>query len=500
MQQFPLPQGERGNNEQTLALAIDIGELGVFTVDLVSHTASYSDRIMTWFGLQEQDLLLEEVFAKIHPDDVSRVSDAINRSVAGEKNGRHDITYHIIHAEHNTICHLRSIGQVQYSNGSAVSISGIIQDITPQIVANKERLAAVFNASQSGMFTFSPVRDAERNIIDFRFVITNPSFAGYVGQTPEVLNGALGSTWFPGYLTNGVFDMYKHTYETGETKRMDVHYHVDGHDLYLDLMSTKVGDEVLVTFNDYTSLKKAQLELESTVEELKRSNTNLEEFAHVASHDLKEPIRKIHFFTQQLKQRLEQRLDQDENKLFGRIQNASERMGTLVDDLLLYSHVTHSPFEKERVDLNQKIQNVLIDLELDIEEKGAIIKVGQLPQVNGYKRQLQQLFQNLISNALKYSKKNIPPQIEIISEEIIEDGKPYHCISVKDNGIGFEQQYADKIFQMFTRLHGKGEYSGTGVGLSIVKKVLENHKGFIEAESRVGEGSTFKVCLPLDTK
>jgi light-regulated signal transduction histidine kinase (bacteriophytochrome) len=173
-------------------------------------------------------------------------------------------------------------------------------------------------------------------------------------------------------------------------------------------------------------------------------------------------------------------------------------MGNLIDDLLLYSHVSQRPPEMEKVDLNEKVQRVLEDLELDVQEKEAIISVGKLPVVQGYRRQLQQLFQNLISNALKYSKKDVAPRIVITAKEVVEKGKSYHLVTVEDNGIGFEQEYADKIFQMFTRLHGKGEYSGTGVGLSIVKKVVENHNGFIRVESTPGEGSTFNVLLPVE--
>jgi signal transduction histidine kinase len=148
------------------------------------------------------------------------------------------------------------------------------------------------------------------------------------------------------------------------------------------------------------------------------------------------------------------------------------------------------------VDLNQKIQRVLEDLELDIHEKKATVQVGSLPVINGYRRQLQQVFQNLIGNALKYSKKNELPVIRIQSKEVEEKGQSYHLISIEDNGIGFEQEFAEKIFQMFTRLHGRSEYAGTGVGLAIVKKVVENHNGFIRVESTPGKGSTFFVYLP----
>jgi PAS domain S-box-containing protein len=250
------------------------------------------------------------------------------------------------------------------------------------------------------------------------------------------------------------------------------------------------------------------VELEKANTELKRSNENLEEFAYAASHDMKEPIRKIHFFADRLKDHLREKLDENDKRLFERMEHSARRMSALIDDLLLYSHITKGSTIKETVDLNQKISAVLGDLELEIEEKKARINIQTLPTIQGYRRQLQQLFQNLISNALKYHKSGEAPEIDITATMVTaaEAGAPvsvnpenkYHLIEVKDKGIGFEQKYADKIFNVFTRLHGNAEYKGTGVGLSIVRKVMENHEGFIRAESVPGEGSSFKVYFPAD--
>lgn len=230
--------------------------------------------------------------------------------------------------------------------------------------------------------------------------------------------------------------------------------------------------------------------------ELQRSNAHLEEFAHAASHDLKEPVRKIQVFTGQLKAQLRSHLDENGSRTFSRIESATQRMGNLIDDLLLYSHVSQRPREKEAVDLNQKVKHVLEDLELDIEEKKASIHVSQLPVVQGYKRQLQQLFQNLLSNALKYSKADELPKIEITSSVKTEGSNSYYVVVVQDNGIGFDQEYEHQIFQMFSRLHGRSEYSGTGVGLAIVKKVVENHNGLIRTKSEPNKGSRFEIFLP----
>lgn len=250
------------------------------------------------------------------------------------------------------------------------------------------------------------------------------------------------------------------------------------------------------------------LELQNLNNELKRTNVNLEEFAYAASHDMKEPIRKIHLFADRLKHELADKLNPMQQHLFSRVENAAKRMNTLIEDLLTYSHISKGMSHQERVDLNVKLQNVLEDLEVEIGEKNANLNIGPLPVITAHKRQMQQLFQNLVGNALKYSKPDVQPEITIragllqgkdiplplISEEA---KKHFHLIEVKDNGIGFEQEDAERIFQVFTRLHGNAEYQGTGVGLSIAKKVVENHQGYIWAESNPGEGTSFKIALPF---
>jgi PAS domain S-box-containing protein len=251
-------------------------------------------------------------------------------------------------------------------------------------------------------------------------------------------------------------------------------------------------------------------ELESQKNELKRSNANLEEFAYAASHDLKEPIRKIRTFADRLKNKLGGRLTDDAQYYFQRMEKAAERMQLLIDDLLDYSHVSTTNNYPDDIDLNKKVTQVLEDLEVAIAETNAKITVGSLPMIKGHRRQIQQLFQNLITNAVKFRKPDVIPQIhiswsvvrgeDISSLNLHQELKYelYNLIKISDNGIGFEQEHADKIFQMFQRLHGKQEYEGTGIGLAIVRKVVENHKGFIIAESEPGKGATFKVYLPIE--
>jgi PAS domain S-box-containing protein len=280
--------------------------------------------------------------------------------------------------------------------------------------------------------------------------------------------------------------------------------------------STDIHDHKLFEEELQSRVKERSAALEKTNEalvlsnkELARSNASLEEFAYAASHDLKEPIRKIHYFSERLKGVLSNRLTEEETSLFNRMETSVTRMGLLVDDLLTYSHVSATPPTMETINLNEKLKKVLDELELLIKDKNASVTVNKLPVIKGYPRQMLQLFQNLIGNAVKYHKPGINPIVEV-SSKIVEgiesddlqkpepNKGPYYLIEVKDNGIGFEQKYADKIFKMFQRLHGKADYPGTGLGLSIAKKVVENHKGFITVESEPGLGSTFKIYLPIE--
>lgn len=277
---------------------------------------------------------------------------------------------------------------------------------------------------------------------------------------------------------------------------------IHDHKLFEEDLQSKVLERTL-------RLEQTNEALQRSNQELVRTNTNLEEFAYAASHDLKEPIRKIHFFADRLKQMLASRLNEEETHYFSRMEHAAGRMSLLIEDLLAYSHVGREMMVLEEIDLNQKITMVMEDLELEIKEKEAKLEVSDLPVIKGHRRQIQQLFQNLLGNALKYTKTGVKPVITIsaklvaaadIEWEPAVDGKHqhYHLIEVKDNGIGFEQKDADRIFNVFTRLHGNTEYRGTGVGLSIARKVVENHNGFIYAKSRVGAGSSFFVALPAE--
>jgi PAS domain S-box-containing protein len=394
-------------------------------------------------------------------------------------------------------------------NGLLVTFADITHTKQKELEAANlaETLRTVINNVQVAIFTFKPEYNGSGDIVDFRFTMVNPAMSAYVAQEPETLVGALGSEWFPGYLHNGVFEMYRDTFITGETQRKEFHYNVDGIDVYLDLQCTRLGEEVLVTFTDFTPLQLAQLELQRSIRELQRSNQNLEEFTRAASHDLKEPIRKIQLFSDRLRHSIGSSVDAKTRDLFDRMENAASRMRLLIDDLLEYSYVTSSPFQQEAVDINEIVQLVLTDLELIIEESGAVVDCENLTTISGNRRQLQQLFLNLVSNSIKYSKPAINPHIFIHARKVngsetnlnldpADIHRDYTLIEVADNGIGFDMNDAERIFHVFTRLHNGRQYSGTGIGLAIANRVMENHSGYIFARGVKGQGATFTLLFP----
>jgi PAS domain S-box-containing protein len=254
-------------------------------------------------------------------------------------------------------------------------------------------------------------------------------------------------------------------------------------------------------------LAEANKTLQTINKELQRSNQNLEEFAYAASHDLKEPIRKIHFFSNRIKEKMDEKLSGEERKYFEKVENASNRMYFLIEDLLQYSQVSMQQKSNEEVNLKELLQQVLSDLEVEILEKNAKVFITELPIVAGHQRQIQQAFSNIISNALKYNKDELPPEIRISYRYVsgaetglplsaIEMQKSFHAIRFTDNGIGFEQEEADRIFNVFTRLHSNAYYKGTGLGLSIVRRVMQNHNGYVTAKGAVGQGAVFELFLP----
>jgi light-regulated signal transduction histidine kinase (bacteriophytochrome) len=252
--------------------------------------------------------------------------------------------------------------------------------------------------------------------------------------------------------------------------------------------------------------KELNRQLLENISLLEAANKDLDRFAFMASHDLQEPLRKIRTFSDRLYLKYKDILDQEGRTNITRIQKASERMQLLINDILTFSKLSAEDGMFVITDLNKIVAEVVIDMEEEVKEKNAKISVDQLPSMLVNPGLIRPLFHNLISNALKYSKKNIEPIINIYSEVspalngngTREMNSKYCRIFIEDNGIGFDQKYSEQIFGMFKRLHLNTEFEGTGIGLALCKKIVEKHNGFISARSKINEGSTFIISLPFE--
>ncbi|NUQ33459.1 MAG: PAS domain S-box protein [Planctomycetaceae bacterium] len=247
---------------------------------------------------------------------------------------------------------------------------------------------------------------------------------------------------------------------------------------------------------DITERRMAEERLQQRTDELARSNKELEQFAYIASHDLSEPLRKIQAFGDLLERLAAEKLDEKGKKYVGYMRDAAERMKTLINDLLQLSRVTSKARPFERVSIKAAIDDALADLETRIKESDGTVNVGPMPEIEAEPTQMRQLFQNLIGNALKYRKPGVPPVVIVSAVPLSEPGFNGYRFEISDNGIGFEEKFSDKIFQVFQRLHARGEYEGTGIGLAICEKIVTRHNGRIRVTSTPDVGSVFTVELP----
>ncbi|HSB92599.1 MAG TPA: ATP-binding protein [Flavitalea sp.] len=281
--------------------------------------------------------------------------------------------------------------------------------------------------------------------------------------------------------------------------------------LSLAKLELEETDSISIIITDLTEQKKTQKQLELGNQQLGRmnralelSNNDLQQFASVASHDLQEPLRKIQIFSKLLKDGKASNPEQS-GKYLEKIIDSADRMKTLIIDVLNYSKLSATDNEYSLIDLNELLRELLEDFEMIIMEKKAVIDAGRLPVMAGNRGQIRQVFQNIISNALKFIKADRDPVITIRSKRLKnkafdseeEENGPYCLISIGDNGIGFDEKYVKNIFTLFERLHSKNTYEGTGIGLAITNRIIEKHHGLVTAKSAPGDGAEFLIVLPV---
>jgi light-regulated signal transduction histidine kinase (bacteriophytochrome) len=302
-----------------------------------------------------------------------------------------------------------------------------------------------------------------------------------------------------GYHPKEFFQELWRTISAGETWQGEIKNRAkDGAEYWVNTSIIPLRDEKGVPYQ-YVSIRFDITEMKSIQAQLERSNRELQDFASVAAHDLQEPLRKIRAFSDRFVSKFRDSVPPEGHGYIDRMQDAAKRMQVLIEDLLSFSQITTKAKPFAEVDLDRILNGVLSDLEIRIEQEKAVLEISEFPKsapVFADETQMRQLFQNILSNSLKFHKPGVSPILKISS--MVRDG--FLQIEIRDNGIGFEMKYLDRIFTIFQRLHGRTEYEGTGVGLAICRKIVERHGGSITAESELGRGSLFIIKLPLLSK
>jgi len=455
-------------------------------------------------------------FSNVRPDHEEQLRDMIEVVETGNT-----ITWERHNKDINGVYRWYSVSDSKMKDG----IVRIWEDITDKrnkeleindAIARKaeEKYLSLFNSIDQGFCIIEVHFDDNDLPYDYTFIDYNPAFEKQTGlkdargKTIKGMNPHHEQHWFD--LYGGIAKNRKPLTFEQEAVLINGWYEVSAFPL-----TNEKDNKVAVIFNDVSSRKRAEIErnafnsrleqevqertaklnslnelLEQKNQELEKSNKELESFNYVASHDLQEPLRKIQTFLSLISQRSDDA--KAVHNYMDKISTSAERMSNLIQDVLTYSRLSvENQFID--VDLNKILDNVLSDYELMITEKKAVVNRDKLPVIKGIPLQMHQLFSNLISNSLKYN--DSQPVIDIVSKK--SDTNPSTTeIRLSDNGIGFDPQYRDQIFELFKRLHGKSEYSGTGIGLSICKKIVEQHHGTISASANEGKGASFTIQLP----
>jgi two-component system sensor kinase FixL len=394
----------------------------------------------------------------------------------------------------------------KYKDGKPQYTMGILRNVTDKISQEKKINFYINQLAEREAYLSHVIESAPDAVIvidsENTIQLWNPKAEEIFGWKEEEVKGMqLSEIIFPASFREKHYNEMKRYLATQKSSIINktielTAIHKNRNEFYISLTlshAVQEGKDIFISFiRDITQQKKIALELENKRKQLEKSNQELEQFAWLTSHDLKEPLRKILTFSDALIKKHNDNDPATSLNYLKKIHRSANRMNELIEAVLLYSNVATDKDLFSEVNLNEVVRDVLEDLELVITSKNAVIEIDPLPVVHAIPIQMRQLFQNLISNAIKYSKPEEAPHVHINSTDIGEHFK----ITVKDNGIGFQNVYAEKIFQVFQRLLTNKIYEGTGIGLALCKKIIEAHNGTIHAESEEGVGSHFIVHLP----
>jgi PAS domain S-box-containing protein len=501
-----------------------LAHLGNWTWDIATNTVIWTEELYRIFGFEDTtaEVTFDNYLAHVHPDDRDMLLAHLQHSLKTHES--YDF-YHRIVLDNGTEKFIQSRGEVLLDeNGEPYQMVGTGQDVTKQqlverqLRANREFIQKITNTTPSliasynvntGKYTYInqalhkilgyEVDEATKNGVEFFMGILHPDDIGpLMEKNQKALVEANANPPVDGSEMVVEFK-YRMRHKDGGYRW----FHTYG--TIFDRNNKGLVEHVLNVSVDITDQEEAELSLYQKNIELQQSNASLEEYAYVASHDLKEPLRKISTFSDRLMSSQYNQLSEDGRLYISKIIESSKRMQNMVSDLLSVSVISgNKAFESHS--LKVILNDVLQTLEYKIEERGAVVTFDELPVARIVPSQFRQLFQNLLSNSLKFAREGLPPEIQIRHHYLSAmEGEKYGLskankflrIDVQDNGIGFDNQFANKIFTIFQRLHGKTEYEGTGIGLAICKKIAENHGGIITANGTNSQGATFTIIFPV---
>ena len=500
-------ENELRRNERKLKIAMDMAKLVSWEYDVSSNLYTFDDQFYRLYGTtmdkEGGSKMSPEMYARkfLPPEESSIVKEEIAEALkTDDPDFSGKVEHSIIMADGEKRFILVRYEIIKDAKGRTIKIYGVNQDITERKMAEKElkeseqKYRTLFNSSPDSTILIG----TDGTLMDVNYAaqeITGLSKGNLIGKNFTEL-GLLLDEEMPLHIEKVSQVLRGKSLKPYESRFIDRNGKVRYAETYLKAL--KKDDEIFafnVIAHDITERKKAEEKLKEIIDELERSNYELQQFAYITSHDLQEPLRTIASFTQLLERRYGGQLDSDADEFIEFIVDAAVRMKEMIQGLLEYSRVGTQKVEFKEVDMNMELDQALSNLHALINKNKAEITHDLLPNVMADPDQMVRVFQNLISNAIKFRKPDEPPKIHI-SYQIDKENSEY-IFKVSDNGIGIEKEYKDKIFEVFKRLHAMGKYEGTGIGLSVVKKIIEQYNGRIWVKSELGNGSTFYFTIPL---